>query len=64
MKWAQLINNYQMSTLEGPMTKQFALQSCFFFVLPRHTNIMTDKMFNIFYECGARCAHLLRRRGQ
>ena len=20
-------------------------------------------MFNIFYECGARCAHLLRRRG-
>ena len=29
---------YQKSTLGGPMTKQFVLQSCFFNVLPRHTN--------------------------
>ena len=35
------------------MTKQFVLHSCFY-VLPRHTNIMTDKGFNLF----ARCVHL------
>ena len=29
VKWAQLINFYQRATLGGPMTKQFALQSCF-----------------------------------
>ena len=39
------------------MTKQFVLKSCFF-VLPRHTNIMTDKGINRFDECAARCAHL------
>ena len=30
MKWDQFINNYQKSTLGGPMMKQFVLQSCFF----------------------------------
>ena len=30
----------------------------FFPVLPRHTSIMTDKGFNLFYECAARCVHL------
>ena len=30
----------------------------FFYVLPRHTNIMTDKGFNLFDECAARCVHL------
>ena len=40
------------------MTKQFVLQSCFFYLLPRHTNVMTDNGFNIFYECAARCVHL------
>ena len=29
MKCAQFINNYQKSTLGGPMVKQFVLQSCF-----------------------------------
>ena len=29
MEWAQFINNYQKSTLEGPRKKQFVLQSCF-----------------------------------
>ena len=31
----------------------------FFNVLPRHANIMTDKGFNIFHECAARCEPLL-----
>ena len=30
----------------------------FFYVLPRHTNIMRDKGINLFDECAARCAHL------
>ena len=30
----------------------------FFDVLPSHTNIMTDKGFNLFDECAARCLHL------
>ena len=41
------------------MTKQFVLQYLVFYVLPRHTNIMTDKGFNLFDECAARCIHLL-----
>ena len=58
MKWTQFINSNQKSTLGGPMMKQFALQSCFFFVLPRHTNIVTDKGSNFFDECAARYLHL------
>ena len=57
MKWAQFINNYQKSTLGGPMMKQFVLQSCF--LLRRNTNIMTDKGINLFDECAVRCVHLL-----
>ena len=34
------------------------LQSCFLDVLPRHTNIITDKGFNLFNECAARCVNL------
>ena len=30
-----------------------------FCVLPMHTNIVTDKGFNLFDECAARCVHLL-----
>ena len=41
------------------MAKQLLLQSCFFNVLPRHTNIMTNKGFNLFDKCVARCVHLL-----
>ena len=40
------------------MVKQFVLQSCFFYVSQRHTNIITDKGFNAFSECAARCVHL------
>ena len=39
------------------MTKQFVL-ILVFYVLPTHTNIMTDKGFNLFDECAARCVHL------
>ena len=38
------------------MMKQFV-----FYVLPRHTNIMTDKGFHPFDECAAKCVHLLSR---
>ena len=41
MNWAQFINNYLKSTLGRLMMKQFVLQLCFFYVLPRHTNTMT-----------------------
>ena len=57
-KWAQFINNYQKSTLGRPRKKQFVLKSCFFYVLPRHTNKMTDKGFSLFDECASRCVHL------
>ena len=40
------------------MTKQFVLQSSFFYVLLRHTNITTEKEFSLFDECAARCVHL------
>ena len=30
----------------------------FFYVLPRHTNIMTEKGSNLYDECAARCVHL------
>ena len=30
----------------------------FFYVLPRHTNIMADKAFNVLDECADRCVHL------
>ena len=40
------------------MMKQFVLQSCLFYVLLRHTNIMTDNGFNLLDKCAARCAHL------
>ena len=58
MKWDEFVNNYQTSTLGGPRKKQFALQSFFFYVLPRHTNIMTDTGFNIFDECASRCVYM------
>ena len=35
----------------------------FFYVLPRHMNIMTDKGFNIFHEWAARCVHLFPQEG-
>ena len=58
MKWVQFINNYQESTLGGPMMKQFVLQSCLFYALLRHTNIVTDKGFNLLDKCAGRCVHL------
>ena len=45
MKCAQFINSYQKSTLGRPIMKPFVL---FFYVLPRHTNITTGKVFNFF----------------
>ena len=58
MKWAQFINNYQKSRLGGPMAKQSLSCILAFYVLPGHTNIITDKGFNHFDECAARCVHL------
>ena len=58
MKWAQFINNHQKSVLGGPGKKQFVLQPCFFYVLLRHTNVMIDKVFNLFDECAPRCINL------
>ena len=39
IKWAQFINNYQKSTLGGPLTKHFVLQSYLLYVLLRHTRL-------------------------
>ena len=50
---------HQTSALGGPMKKQFVLRSCIFYVLPRHTNIMTNKGFNLFDKCASRCVHHL-----
>ena len=61
MKRAQFINNYQKYTLGGPMKKPSILglsSILVFHLLPRHTNIMIDKGFNLFDECAARCVHL------
>ena len=38
--------------------KQYVLQSYFLYILPRHTNIMTDKGFRFFDECADRRVHL------
>ena len=58
MKWDKFIKSYQTFTLGGTIMKQFVLQSCFCYVLLRHTNIMTDKGFYIFDEFTTRCVHL------
>ena len=39
------------------MTKQLFLILAFY-VLPMHTTMMSDKGFNLFDECAARCVHL------
>ena len=56
IKWIQFISNYQKYTLRKPMKKQVALPV--FYVLPRHNNIMTDKGFIIFDDCGSRSVYL------
>ena len=56
IKWIQFISNYQKYTLRKPMKKQVALPG--FYVLPRHNNIMTDKGFIIFDDCGSRSVYL------
>ena len=58
MKWDKFIKSYQTFTLGGTIMKQFVLQSCFCYVLLRHTNIMTDKGFNLFDKYAAICGHL------
>ena len=58
MKWVQFINKCQGSSLREPIKKQFVLQFCFFYLLSRYTNIMTDKGFNLFDKCALRCVHL------
>ena len=41
------------------MMKQFVFHSCFFmYSRGMLANIMTDKGFNLFDECAARCVHL------
>ena len=52
MKWVQIINNYQMSTLEAPRKKQFVLQSFVlqyqFHFLSYVDNILVACIFNFF----------------
>ena len=50
-------NCHQKPTLVGPVTKQLYYSLVCFEVLPRHSNIMVDKGFNLFYDCTARCVH-------
>ena len=50
-----------MATL-GAIDKAIRLAVLFFLALPRHTIIMTDKGFNRFDECAARCIHLFHRK--
>ena len=56
MKWVQFINSYQKSAPGRPMT--VCLAALLSHVLPRHTNILTDKGFNLFDESAARAVLL------
>ena len=50
-KWAQFTNNYQKSSLRRwANDKEVCFAVLVFYVLPRHTNIMIDKGFNLYYE--------------
>ena len=40
------------------MAKQSLSCILAFYILPAHTKIITDKGFNHFDECAARCVHL------
>ena len=41
----------------GICDKETTLKSGFLDILPRYSNIMADKVFNLFDECAARCLH-------
>ena len=57
MKWAQFINNYQKFNTRKTSEEAVRL-AVFFYVLPRHINIMTGKGFNVFDKSACRCVHL------
>ena len=59
MKWAQFINNFIKKVYTRRTNDEaVVLQSCFLDVLPRHTNIMPEKGFNLFDKCATRCVNL------
>ena len=43
------------------MIEAICLAVLFFYVLPRHTDKMTDNRFNFFTECASRCVHFFHR---
>ena len=57
MKWAQIFNNYQTLHQEDQWLNILS-SSVVFYVLSRHSSLITDKGFNLFDECAARCVHL------
>ena len=59
IKCTQFINNYQKFYTRRNKEEAVCLTVLFFFyVLPRHINVMIDKVFNLFDECASRCVHL------
>ena len=50
----------ELSNVYTRRTKEEAvcLALLFFYVIPRHTNIMIDKVFNLFDEPASTCVHL------
>ena len=61
--WAQFMNNYLNFRPERTNEEAVCLAVLFFYVLPRHANIMTDKGFNFFGECAANCLSVPAGRG-
>ena len=53
MKWVQ-----QWVNTRRTIDEAVVVQSCLFYVLPRHTNIVTDKGFNLFDICAGNCVHM------
>ena len=53
MKWVQ-----QWVNTRRTIDEAVVVQSCLFYVLPRHTNIVTDKGFNLFDICAGNWVHM------
>ena len=57
-KWFKHGRTSNVIWLSKTIDEAICLAALLFYVLPRHTNIMTDKVFKLFDECAARCVHL------